>query len=63
MVPKGSANEKNMQSMLPWLKTAKIAEKCHFYGTFKPFLQILMQFSILDMKWVSHGDIDFLTSK
>ena len=45
------------------LKQPKIAEKCHFYGTFKPFLQILMQFSILDMKWVSHGDIDFLTSK
>ena len=45
------------------LKQPKIAEKCHFYGTFKPFLQIWMQFSVLDMKGVSRGDIDFWTSK
>ena len=45
------------------LKQPKIAEKCHFYGAFKPFLWILMQFSVLDMKWVSRGDIDFWTSK
>ena len=45
------------------LKQPKIAEKCHFYGTFKPYLCILMQFSVLDMKWVSRGDIDFQTSK
>ena len=63
MVPKGSGNEKNIQSMLIRLKTAKNAEKCHFYGTFKPVLWILMQFSVLDMKWVSRGDINIWTSK
>ena len=63
MVPKGSGNEKNIQSMLIRLKTAKNAEKCHFYGTFKPVLRILMQFSVLDMKWVSSEDINFLRAK
>ena len=31
MVPKGSGNEKNMQSMLPWLKTAKNCWKMSFF--------------------------------
>ena len=45
------------------MKQPKNAEKCHVYGTFKHFLRILTQFSVLDMKWVSRGDIDFLRSK
>jgi hypothetical protein len=63
MVPKGSGNEKNMQQCYLGLKQPKIAEKCHFYGAFKPFLRILMRFSVLDMKWVSRRDIDFLRSE
>ena len=63
MVPKGSGNKKTCNQCLLGLKQPNIAEKCHFYGTFKPFLWILMRFSVLDMKWVSSEDINFLRSK
>ena len=52
MVPKGLCNEKNIQSMLARLETAKNGEKCHFYDTFKPFFWILTSFGNLNMKWV-----------
>ena len=63
MVPKGSDNEKNIQSMLASLKTAKNWQKCHFYGTFKPLLSVLTQFGNLDIKWVSSGNIECFRSK
>ena len=63
MVPKGSGNKKTCNQCLLGLKQPNIAEKCHFYGTFKPFLWIWMRFSVLDMKWVSSEDINFLRSK
>ena len=61
--PKVLAMKKTWSQSSLGLKQPKIAEKCHVYGTFRPFLRILMQFSVLDMKWVSCGDIELLTSK
>ena len=57
------AMKKTCNQCLLGLKQPNIAEKCHFYGTFKPILWILTQFSVLDMKWVSSEDINFLKSK
>ena len=57
------AMKKTCNQCLLGLKQPKNAEKCHFYGTFKPILWILTQFSDLDMKWVSSEDINFLLSK
>ena len=61
--PKVLAMKKTFNQCFLGLKQPKIGEKCHSYATFKPFFWILTHFGNLNMKWVSRGDIELLTSK
>ena len=43
MVPKGFGNKKTLNQCQLVLKQPKNAEKCHFFGSFKPGFSILTQ--------------------
>ena len=45
------------------LKQPKNGEKCHCYGTFKPYFSILTCLGNFQIKGGSSEDIEFLTSK